>query len=354
MRLLQTDLPPEIRSILHAGTVIPAHPLALDADRKLDLRRQRALTRYYLDAGAGGLAVGVHATQFAIREAGLYETVIECAAREADGWTDRPVILIAGITGGTRQAVSEAHTALSMGYHAGLVSLAGHDGASEDELISHCIAVADVIPIVGFYLQLAVGGIRLSEAFWRRFAEIGNAIAVKIAPFDRYRTLEVAAGVAAAGAENRIALYTGNDDHIVFDLLAPLCVTFEGGTASLDICGGLLGQWSVWTLRAVELHARIRKARQTGAIAPDLLRMAAELTECNRAIFDAANGFAGCIPGCHHVLYRQGLLEGTWCLDASESLSPGQEAAINRVIAAYPDASDDDFVRANLDRWLQS
>ena len=352
MTLSVEDVPAAIWNTLHEGTVVPAHPLALTGSRTLDTRRQRALTRYYLDSGVGGIAVGVHATQFAIRQAGLYDTVLELSAAEVATWTDRPVVLVAGLAGNTADATAEANTAVSLGYHAGLLSLAGHQNSSEDELIEHCSVVAQIIPTIGFYLQPAVGGIRLRESFWNRFAQIENVVAVKVAPFDRYRTLEVAAGIAAAGAARRVALYTGNDDHIVLDLLAPLCVTFEGGDEELQIRGGLLGQWSVWTSRAVEMLAKISAARRLGVISADLLRQAAELTECNRAIFDAANGFAGCIPGCHEILRRQGLLAGTWCLDPVECLSPGQQAAISRVIAAYPDMNDDAFVRSNLERWL--
>ena len=352
MALHLNRLPPGVRSAIAEGTVIPAHPLALDADRGFDPRRQRALTRYYLDSGVGGLAVGVHATQFAIREAGLYPAVLECAAQAAANWTDREVAMIAGLCGRTAQALAEARAALAFGYHAGLLSLSAMRGASEDELIGHCAAVAAEIPLVGFYLQPAAGGIRLGEAFWRRFAGIDNVLAIKVAPFDRYRTLEVAAGVAAAGAEERIALYTGNDDHILLDLLAPLTVAGDGGATCLRIRGGLLGQWSVWTSRAVETLARVREATASGAVPVELLAEAARLTDCNRAIFDAANGFAGCIPGCHEVLRRQGLLEGIWCLDPEETLSPGQADAIARVAACYPEMTDDAFVRANLERWL--
>ena len=353
MTLSVLDIPPETREILHAGTVIPAHPLALNADRSLDVRRQRALTRYYLDSGVGGIAVGVHATQFAIRQAGLYAAVLELSAAEVSTWTDRAIVLVAGLTGKTEEATAEAHTAVSLGYHAGLLSLSGHQDASEDELIEHCSAIARIIPTIGFYLQPAVGGIRLRETFWKRFAQIENVVAIKVAPFDRYQTLEVAAGIAAAGGTDRITLYTGNDDHIFLDLLAPLSVTFEDGFEELHIPGGLLGQWSVWTSRAVEMLTNISAARRADNISYDLLRQAAELTECNRAIFDAANGFAGCIPGCHEILRRQGLMAGNWCLDPEEKLSPGQHAAISRVIAAYPRMNDDAFVRCNLERWLE-
>ena len=347
-----TDLPADILALLRRGTVIPAHLLALDAERRLDVRRQRALARYYLDAGAGGLAVGVHATQFAIREAGLYEEVLRIAAREAADWTDRPVVLIAGLSGGTAQAQREARIARDVGYHAGMLSLAPMKGASVDELITHCTAVAAEIPLVGFYLQTAVGGIALPVAFWRRFASIENVVAVKVAPFNRYRTLDVVRGIAAARAEDRVTLYTGNDDHIVLDLTTPFAVMRDGSELRLRIRGGLLGHWSVWTKSAVTLHARIQDAVAAGRIDEDLLALDARVTDCNSAFFDVAHDFAGCIAGCHEVLRRQGLLEGIWCLDPKETLSAGQADEIDRVYREHGDLADDDFVRANLDRWL--
>ena len=331
--------------ILRRGTVIPAHPLALNAQRKLDERRQRALARYYLDAGSGGLAVGVHATQFAIREAGLYEPVLRIAMEEA---AKRKVVMIAGLSGKTAQAKREAQVARSLGYHAGMLSLAPMRGASIDELVDHCAAVAAEIPLIGFYLQRAVGGIALPMRFWQRFAAIENVVAIKIAPFNRYATLDVVKGVVAARAENRVALYTGNDDHIVLDLAVPFDVRRGGETVRVRIRGGLLGHWSVWTRSAVALLNRV----QEGKIDEDLLALDARVTDCNSAFFDVANNFAGCIPGCHEVLRRQGLLEGTWCLDPGEKLSPGQAEEIDRVYREHADLSDDAFVRANLDRWL--
>jgi dihydrodipicolinate synthase/N-acetylneuraminate lyase len=350
MPLHWTDLPPETLALLRAGTVIPAHPLALDAARRLDARRQRALTRYYLDAGAGGLAVGVHATQFAIRERGLYEPVLQLAAETARDWTRgaRALVMIAGLSGETEQARREAQIALAHGYHAGMLSLAPMKGASPDELIAHCDAVAAEIPLVGFYLQTAVGGIPLPTAFWRRFAALDNVIAIKIAPFNRYRTLDVVRGVVAARAEERVALYTGNDDHIVLDLAVPFAVRRGGEEVRVRIRGGLLGHWSVWTKTAVELLARIRR----GPLDEALLAMDARVTDCNSAFFDVAHDFAGCIPGCHEVLRRQRLLEGIWCLDPNETLSPGQAEEIDRVCREHADLADDAFVRENLERWL--
>jgi dihydrodipicolinate synthase/N-acetylneuraminate lyase len=352
MGLRWQDWPPQVLAALRRGTVIPAHPLALDSDRKLDLRRQRALARYYLDAGAGGLAVGVHTTQFAIREAALFAPVLELAMRSAADWARERPIMIAGLVGRTAQAVQEAQVARDLGYHAGLLSLAALKGAHEDELIAHAQAVAREIPLVGFYLQPAVGGLVLPVSFWRRFAEIENVVAIKIAPFNRYRTLDVVRGVVEAGAADRVTFYTGNDDHIVLDLLTPFPAGANGGKTVVRIKGGLLGHWSVWVKRAVELLERIHASVASGAVPADLLALDAQVTDCNAAIFDVANDFHGVIAGCHEILRRQGLLAGIWCLDPDETLGPGQKEEIDRVCTAYPHLNDDAFVRANLERWL--
>jgi hypothetical protein len=350
--LRAADLPERIGSLIRRGTAIPAHPLALNAKRELDERRQRALTRYYLDAGAGGLAVGVHTTQFAIRDVGLYEPVLKLARETAAAWTERDVVMVAGLAGRTEEACQEADIAVGLGYHAGLLSLAAMKGATEDDLIAHCRAVAARIPLFGFYLQPAVGGLDLPEKFWRRFAEIDNVVAIKIAPFNRYRTLDVIRGVVEAGAEERIALYTGNDDHIVLDLATPFAVRREGGEVFVRIRGGLLGHWSVWTKAAVEIFSRCREAAERGAVDMDLLALDSRVTAMNAALFDVANDFCGCIAGCHEVLRRQGLLEGIWCLDSHEGLGPGQADALDRIIRRYPDLTDDAFVAANRERWL--
>ena len=351
-----SDIPADSLAVLRRGAAIPAHLLALDAGRKLDERRQRAMTRYYLDAGAGGVAVGVHSTQFAIRDTGLYRPVLELAMRTAEEWVPlggrRPLFMVAGLAGTTQQAVREAEVAAGLGYHAGLLSLGAMKGASEDALVAHCAAVAQVMPLVGFYLQPAVGGIHLPAAFWRRFAAIDNVVAIKMAPFNRYRTLDVIRGVVAAAAEERVTLYTGNDDHIVLDLLAPFTLMREGRLVTVRIRGGLLGHWSVWTKRAVELLARIHTAVETGEITPELLALDGQVTDCNSALFDVAHDFHGCIAGCHEVLRRQGLLEGIWCLDPGEGLSPGQWAELDRVRNDYPHLIDDDFVAEHRERWL--
>lgn len=329
-----------MREHLRAGQVIPAHPLALDAERRLDERRQRGLTRYYVDAGAGGIAVGVHTTQFAIRDpaVGLYRPVLELAADEARtalGDTPRSFAMIAGVCGHTHQACTEAGIAVELGYHAGLLSLGAWRTESEAGILEHCRIVAEMIPLFGFYLQPAVGGRVLSYDFWRRFAEIPNVWAIKIAPFNRYRTFDVVRAVVESGRED-IALYTGNDDSIVADLLTPYPIDVGGTTVLRWIDGGLLGQWAMWTPVAVRLLRRIKESRAAGAIDPSLLSLGAALTDANAAIFDAANAFRGCIPGIHEVLRRDGLLDGTWCLDPHETLSPGQSENITRVMRSYP------------------
>ena len=352
MALHREDIPADVLAQLRQGVVIPAHPLALTEERRLDERHQRALTRYYLDAGAGGLAVGVHTTQFEIREVGLYEPVLRLAMDTASSWTDRTKVMIAGLVGSTEQALAEADVALGLGYHAGLLSLAAHKGADEDSLIAHCQAVAGRIPLIGFYLQPAVGGIVLSAEFWRRFAAIDNVIGIKVAPFNRYRTLDVVRGVVAARAEGRISLYTGNDDHILLDLVTPFAVRRGAETVVVRFRGGLLGHWSVWVKPAVEYLARAHKAIEAGSVDAELLQLDSQITDSNGALFDVVNNFAGVIAGCHEVLRRQGLLQGNWCLNPDEAMSPGQMEELDRVMADYPHLRDDDFVAENLHRWL--
>jgi len=347
-------MPPEIRAHLLDGQVIPALPLALSRQRRWDETRQRAVIRYYVDAGAGGLAVGVHSTQFAIRDAkvGLYEPVLSLAATGAREWlarsAPRPFVFIAGLCGRTEQACREAALAAKHGYHAGLLSLGAWARDDDRAVLQHCRAVAREIPLVGFYLQPAVGGRVFSYGFWRAFAEIPQLVAIKIAPFHRYRTIDVVRAVLAAGRDD-VALYTGNDDNIIADLLTP----FSFGGRTRHIAGGLLGQWGVWTERAVALLEEIKHARTAAAFAGDWLTRNAALTDANAAIFDAANTFAGCLPGIHEVLRRQGLFATTACLDPHEQLSPGQAREITRVAQAYPWLVDDAFVAKNLARWFQ-
>ncbi len=385
-----------LRAHLLAGQVIPAHPLALTAERVVDERRQRALTRYYMDAGAGGVAVGVHTTQFAIRAHGMLRDVLTLAAETARDWrnqvvrpvatdaprsftpdaqrplatdaqrsfaTDapRPFTLIAGVVGERRQALDEAALAQSLGYDAVLLSLAGLDAADDAALVDHCRAVAEVIPVIGFYLQPAVGGRVLGAGFWRRFAEIPGVVAIKVAPFNRYQTLDVIRAVAESGRDD-VALYTGNDDNIIADLLTPFAFVRDGGVVTRQFAGGLLGQWAVWTRGAVSMLDELLALRQAGVRPAGSVRdsgveswlsRGAALTDANAAIFDAANGFAGCIAGIHEVLRRQGLMAGTWCLDPSEGLSPGQAEALDRVWRDHPWLRDDDFVAEGLGRWLR-
>lgn len=343
-------------SAFSSGTAIPAHPLALTRSRRLDERRQRALTRYYVDSGAGGLAVGVHTTQFAIHDpsSGLLEPVLALAAEEARVARHRignDITLVAGALGATEQAVREAELAASLDYDA--VLLSPQRDASEEQLIARARAVGEVLPVIGFYLQPAVGGRILTPAFWRRFAELECVVGVKVAPFDRYRTLDVVRGVAASGRHEHISLYTGNDDHIVLDLLAMFDVKVDGRQVNLRFVGGLLGQWAMWTSRAVALLADSVKATRGDDAARDrLLAMDTRLTDANGAIFDASHSFRGCIPGINEVLTRHGLLAGRWCLDEDEDLSPGQLAEIDRIWTEHPTLRDDEWIASNLDRWL--
>ena len=367
----EIDRLPQLRRALLGGLVIPAHPLALTEARRLDERRQVALTRYYCDAGARGIAVGVHTTQFAIRDPGvqLLQPVLDVAQRTVRDWClDSRPILIAGVCGLTPQALCEAELAVSLGYDAALLSLAALRDRDAECVLDHCRRVADLLPIMGFYLQPAVGGRVLDRAFWRAFLDIERVVAIKVAPFDRYRTLDVVEAVAESGRRD-VALYTGNDDAIVIDLLTPFpgCGAEPHERGPLHFSGGLLGQWAVWTRRAVELHRRCRALTDSISPAGDrasppperpaaevlqLLALGAELTDANAALFDPVHQFAGCIPGIHEVLRRQGLLAGRWCLDPREDLSAGQMEEIDRVLARYPHLSDDAFVREHLDGWL--
>jgi dihydrodipicolinate synthase/N-acetylneuraminate lyase len=351
-------MPPEnICKQLRSGLVIPAHPLALTQQRRFDERHQRALTRYFHAAGAGGIAVGVHTTQFEIREPqhSLLEPVLKLASEtisECDRASNRLTARIAGICGRTDQAVAEARTAWKYDYHAGLLALGAMRNESDETLLEHSRRVAREIPLFGFYLQPAVGGRRLSFNFWRHFMEIPNVVAIKIAPFNRYQTFDVVRAVAEAGRAHEIALYTGNDDSIVIDLLTEYAIRTRSGESRLRMAGGLLGHWACWTRTAVTLLAECKATWSSDNVFSELITRAAEVTDCNAAFFDAANGFAGCIPGIHEVLRRQGLLSNTLCLDEHQKLSPGQSEEIERVYRAYPKLNDDEFVRANLAGWL--
>ena len=352
-----SELNPTLMAALRNGIVIPAMPLALNEKREFVVSRQQALARYYIDAGAGGIAVGVHSTQFEIRDSqvALFEKVLSTVAEAIDDWSiriARPILKITGICGRTEQALKEAKFALSHGYHAGLLSLSAYQNDTVEEMLEHCRKVAEVIPVIGFYLQPAVGGRTLPYLFWREFAKIDNVIAIKMAPFNRYQTFDVIRAVADAGREREITLYTGNDDNIVVDLLTEYRLQTTQGEKQIRIKGGLLGHWCVWTHTAVKLLNQLHQIVESGRIPADILSLAVQVTDSNAAFFDAANQFHGCIPGIHEVLRRQGLLEGTWCLNPDEVLSPGQSEEIDRVYRAYPHLNDDEFVGTNLARWF--
>ena len=352
-----SDIDNVILEKFRKGTVIPAMPLALTEDRQFDQPAQEVLTRYYMDAGAGGIAVGVHSTQFAIREHGLFEKVLSCVSATADRWSQKnghAILKVSGACGKTSQAVAEAEYAVKNGYHATLLSLAAMKDARISAMIDHCAKVAEVAPLIGFYLQSAVGGPELSYQFWKEFMQIPNVLGVKIAPFNRYKTFDVVRALCEAGKENDITLYTGNDDNIVPDLITEYKIRTDGGYKKVRIKGGLLGHWCVWTQKAVALLEEIHALVENGRDIPcELLTRGMEITDCNAVLFDAANNFEGCIPGIHEVLRRQGLLKGTWCLDPNEVLSPNQSEEISRVYKAYPHLNDDAFVKANLEKWME-
>ena len=354
---MMNPLSPALLELLQQGTVIPAHPLALDQRRRLDERRQRALTRYYIDSGAGGIAVGVHTTQFEIRdkETDLLRPVLQLAAEEVErARLERPFIKVAGIVGPTEQALREAELAAGLGYDLGLVSNGGLASLSEAELITRTEKIADLIPVFGFYLQPAVGGKVLSFDFWKDFADIPNVQAIKMAPFNRYQTLDVVRAVCHSHRYRDIVLYTGNDDNIVADLLTTYRFRVDGEIREKVIVGGLLGHWAVWTRKAVELLKEIKQIRALGSSIPEeMLTRGIAVTDTNAAFFDAATNFRGCIAGIHEVLRRQGLLEGIWCLNPDEQMSSGQSEEITRVYEAYPDLNDDAFVKENLEKWLR-
>lgn len=341
------------------GIVIPAAPLALKGNRAFDERRQRALIRYYLEAGVGGVAVGMHFTQFEIRLPGinLFEPVLRTCSGVIDRYTEetgRPVAKLAGICGHTKQAVKEAVLARELGYDLGVVSMTAFRGAQTGEMIHHLRELAGIIPLFGFYLLTGVGGIVLPYDFWRQLAELENIIGIKIAPFNRYQTLDVVRAVAEAGKENDIVLYTGNDDSIIHDLITPFKYKVGDSCKTVRIRGGLLGHWAFWTKKAVELLEEIHGITNSGDVIPaELLTRAAQITDVNAAVFDACHTFAGSIPGVNEILRRQGLFEGIWTLKPEEGLSPGQREEIDRVYESYPHLNDDQFVRENIDRWMK-
>ncbi len=353
----KNELPKEVLTAFYKGMVIPALPLALNKDRQLDERRQRALIRYYLDAGVGGIAVGVHTTQFEIRlpEHNLFEPLLELINEEINCFeskTNKPIFRIAGAIGKTEQAISEAKLVQEKGYHAVLLSLAAFSGVSDDELIKHCRKVAEIIPVIGFYLQPAVGGRILGVNFWKEFSKIENVIAIKIAPFDRYKTFDVVRGVAESGRAEEIALYTGNDDNILFELLSEYEVNVGAKIVKKRMVGGLLGHWAVWTKAAVELLERVQNGEFENNMS-DAQVLSNQITDSNASFYDSTNNFKGCITGIHQVLRRQGFLEGIWTLNENETLSPGQREEIDRVYTSYPHLNDDEFVKENLEKWMQ-
>ncbi len=350
---MKSTLSNALKEFLHGGLVIPAHPTALTKSTKLDERRQRALSRYYLDAGSDGLAISVHTSQFEIREVGLYRPVLELAKDEMDAFNSKKskqLFRIAGVLGKTSQALQEAQIAHELGYHAVLVSLAALKEEANNNLVEHCSAIAEVLPVIGFYLQPSVGGRVLDTSFWRSFSEIENVVAIKMAPFDRYRTFDVIRGVAESGRAEEIALYTGNDDNIVADLLTEYQIPVGSKIVKKNIVGGLLGHWAVWNKKAVELMDNIKKA--TAFEIPELLTLGTKITDANAAFFDSKNGFKGSIAGIHEVLIRQGLLEGNYTINPKEQLSTGQKEEIDRVYRMYPELNDDAFVAENLNKWL--
>lgn len=351
---MSNKLSNELQQLLHGGLVIPANPTALTKTLKLDERRQRALSRYYLNAGSGGLAIGVHTSQFEIRNVGLYKPVLELGKEELDSFCDKnkkKIFRIAGVLGQTQEAVKESQTAASLGYHAVLLSLTALKNKSNKELIEHCKIIAEITPIIGFYLQSSVGGCVLDTDFWREFSRIKNVVAIKMAPFDRYHTIDVIRGVAESGRANEIALYTGNDDNIVADLLTEYEIPVDNKIIKKRIVGGLLGHWAVWNKKAVELFDNIKKS--TSSDISNLLTLGIKITDSNAAFFDSRNKFKGSISGIHEVLIRQGLLESNYTINPNEKLSFGQKEEINRVYKLYPELNDDDYVAENIDKWLR-
>ncbi len=333
--------------ILHAGTVIPATPLMLDSNRKFDKAMQKRLTRYYLEAGVGGIATAVHTTQFEIRkpEINLYETVISSVMdtiNEYEEETGKVIVKVAGVCGDIEQATKEATLAKNLGFDAVLLSTGGLDSWSEDALVERAKVIAGIIPVILFSMQTAVGGRKFSYAYWEKAAEIEGVVAVKCASFNRYQTHDIVRAMTLSSRADKIALYTGNDDNIVIDLATEYVFEADGETKRAEIVGGLLGHWCAWTKKAVEIFHGIKSGEIKGE---KLLSLAAAVTDTNSAFFDTTNNFAGCIAGVHEVLRRQGFTDGIYLLNPEEQLSDGQFEEIDRVYRMYPELNDDAFAK---------
>ncbi len=341
---------------LAEGTVIPATPLALDNDRKLNEKGLRLLMNYYLASGVGGIATAVHTTQFEIREpeVALFEPVLKIVSEEIDKFekeNDTVIIKVAGVCGPIEQAVKEATLAKDYGYDAVLLSPGGLNHMSEDYMIERTKAVAEIMPVIGFYLQTAVGGRVFTYNYWERLCAIDNVVAIKCASFNRYQTLDVVRAAALSPRSDEITLYTGNDDNIVIDLLTKYRFDKNGEKVVKCFEGGLLGHWTLWTHNVVNMLAKIKEEKKKDYISAEMLTLAAEVTDVNSAFFDTAHGFAGCIPGVHEVLRRQGLMENILCLNPDEVLSEGQAEELDRVHKAYPHLNDDAFIKENIESW---
>ncbi len=346
----------EALKILKQGTVIPAIPLALDENRRFDVKGQKLLINYYSDCGVGGIAAAVHTTQFEIREPkyNLFEPVLRTVSEEISEYEQRNgkiIVKVAGVCGENKEAVREAETAKKYGFDAVLLSPGGLNEKSEEYMIERTRAVAEIMPVIGFYLQTACGGRQFSYDYWRQICEIPNVAAIKCASFNRYQTLEVVRAAAMSSRCSDITLYTGNDDNIVIDLLTKYRFAKDGKIIEKGFDGGLLGHWSVWTKRAAELFERLKQEKDKPHISPELLTLAAEVTDTNSAFFDTAHNFKGCIAGLHEILRRQGLMQNIYCLNPDETLSEGQLDELDRVCGMYPHLNDDEFVRKNLEKW---
>ena len=342
--------------ILKKGTVIPATPLVLDENRKIDEKGIRLLMKYYLNCGVGGIATAVHTTQFEIRkpEIALFDPILKIVSEEIDGFekkNNKVIVKVAGVCGAAEQAVREAETAKKYGYDAVLLSPGGLNSLSEEELIERTARVAEIMPVIGFYLQTAVGGRVFSYDYWEKICATENVAAIKCASFNRYQTLDVVRAAAMSERSGEITLYTGNDDNIVIDLLTEYSFDKNGKTVKRGFDGGLLGHWSVWTKKAVEIFNRIKEEKGKEAVSKEMLTLAAQITDSNGAFFDTANNFSGCIPGLHEVLRRQGLMKNIYCLNPEETLSKGQAEEIDRVYRAYPHLNDDKFIADNIEAW---